>query len=627
MEISTDFRRKMILILIEALKESPSFCDISDSQLKEAVLNSEHQTFQQSKSKDEYIYHINEKLRKIKQSSIQRFDIQNEDRQPTQKINNGEEKLNIINGKLPPHVKVSQVYSQEAQRHASRKNEGFHLGFEGLQRPYLEKAQQNITFSGNHDLEPAGSPGQIINNGQSYLKTDPAKQFSGYAANQQGFGYQKMGYTQDNIGYEAMRNDFNSRQRASFINPQNKVYQQRVQTHNKQDFVSNESKDVNVYNKHEYMDESKSRCTVQEKQPGYGFVEPNCRKPGFYYQGSMEASQYAATPERNNSYGFYDSNDSNQRKMAYMFASTGGRYKTDMYSDKFNAPFIKRSDPSTTLSDLENDPRLVRNPSFRREPGVEDTERVRRSMHTVSTKAAFMPNVKSPGSHFEYSYGSNMQPSNRSYVGNINPTLLEQTEKCTQPAHPFDEKRSEELFRSFSEEFMKTNKPIASETEPKKQSFCDEETIGRTTSNQATFTMSNESIEPVENEIQLPEKLQAFLENNGLCLKEISNRNAWKQLFEQVYKKYLCVPTDASYSFSQTLQIQSEFIDYPFCDENDLKKYLRMIEIKDISPSLKHSKDDYLEFIDKAIRAFSEKVHDSAEFQCKDQVATENLKE
>ncbi|KAM0679726.1 hypothetical protein GINT2_002136 [Glugoides intestinalis] len=622
MEISTDFRRKMILILIKALKESSSFSDISDSQLKEAVLNSEHQTFQQSKSKEEYIYHINEKLRKIKQSSIQRFDIQNEDRPLAQKINTGEEKLNIINGKLPPHVKVSQVYTQEGQHPASRKNDTFHLGFEGQQRPYLEKAQQSSIFPGSHEMEPLESPGQ------SYLKAEAGKQFTGYAANQQGFGCQQIGYVHENMGYEAMRNDFNSRQRASYINQQPKGYQQRMPAHNKQEFVSNESKDVNLYNKPEYPENTKGRGKVQDKQPGYGFLEPTCRNPGFYYQGPMDTSQYPATAERNSAYGFYDGNDGNQRKMAYMFESAGGRYKTDMYSDKFNAPFIKRSDPSTTLGDLENDPRLVRNPSFRREAGQEDSERGRKNMHTVSTKAAIMSNVKSPGSHFEYSYGSNMQPSSRSYVGNINPTLLEQNDKCTQPAPPFDEKRSEELFRSFSEEFMKTNSHIGCETEQKKQTFCEEETISRVKSEQqGTFMITPEFLETGEEEIQLPEKLQVFLRNNGIFLKEVGNINEWKKLFEQVYKKHICAPKDAKYSFSHILEIQSEFPDYPICDENDLKKYLEVIEIKDIKPSLKHSKDDYLEFIDKAIKAFSEKVYDGPEFQCKDQLATENLKE
>jgi len=109
MDISTDFRRKMIIRLIEVLKESPSFCNISLAQLKEAVLNSEHQTFQQSKSKDEYIYYINEKLKKIKQSSPKSVFLQNNMPNTDQRHENNQK---IINGNIPPYVKVQQTYGQ-----------------------------------------------------------------------------------------------------------------------------------------------------------------------------------------------------------------------------------------------------------------------------------------------------------------------------------------------------------------------------------------------------------------------------------------------------------------------------------------------------------------------------------
>lgn len=78
MDIPIEFRRKMIITLIEALKESPSFCNIQLTQLKEAVLNSENQTYQQSKNREEYVYYINEKLRKIKNTPSQKFEFRSD---------------------------------------------------------------------------------------------------------------------------------------------------------------------------------------------------------------------------------------------------------------------------------------------------------------------------------------------------------------------------------------------------------------------------------------------------------------------------------------------------------------------------------------------------------------------
>ncbi|KAI4291987.1 hypothetical protein PAPHI01_1261 [Pancytospora philotis] len=74
MDVPTELRRKMIIALIDALRESPSFKNIQLSQLKEAVLNSENQTYMQSKNRDEYVYYIHEKLKKIQSTAAQRFE-------------------------------------------------------------------------------------------------------------------------------------------------------------------------------------------------------------------------------------------------------------------------------------------------------------------------------------------------------------------------------------------------------------------------------------------------------------------------------------------------------------------------------------------------------------------------
>lgn len=66
------------MTLLEALKESPSFANIQPAQLKEAVLNSESQTYQQAKSREEYVFFINEKLKKIRSASKQKFEFRSE---------------------------------------------------------------------------------------------------------------------------------------------------------------------------------------------------------------------------------------------------------------------------------------------------------------------------------------------------------------------------------------------------------------------------------------------------------------------------------------------------------------------------------------------------------------------
>ena len=64
----------MVMTLLDALKESPSFFNIGITQLQEAVLSSEEQTYRQATSRDEYVYFINEKIKKIKAVSKQKFE-------------------------------------------------------------------------------------------------------------------------------------------------------------------------------------------------------------------------------------------------------------------------------------------------------------------------------------------------------------------------------------------------------------------------------------------------------------------------------------------------------------------------------------------------------------------------
>ncbi|OQS54326.1 hypothetical protein EHP00_1031 [Ecytonucleospora hepatopenaei] len=70
MHVPTDFRKRMVIELIEALKDHPTFSNIQFTLIKEAVLNSEQQIYLSTKNKHEYAIAINKKIEQIKSSSI-----------------------------------------------------------------------------------------------------------------------------------------------------------------------------------------------------------------------------------------------------------------------------------------------------------------------------------------------------------------------------------------------------------------------------------------------------------------------------------------------------------------------------------------------------------------------------
>lgn len=77
MEITTDFRKRMIIKLVEVLKKTQRFANIQFSLLKNIILNSEQQIFQKSKNKHEYEITINKKIDYIKLSEYQFTNILN----------------------------------------------------------------------------------------------------------------------------------------------------------------------------------------------------------------------------------------------------------------------------------------------------------------------------------------------------------------------------------------------------------------------------------------------------------------------------------------------------------------------------------------------------------------------
>ncbi|ELA41577.1 uncharacterized protein VICG_01441 [Vittaforma corneae ATCC 50505] len=738
MDISRDLRRKMIMKLIEALKESPSFCNISDSHLNEAVLNSEHHTFQHSKSKDEYIAYINEKIRKIKQSTVSRAEPLDEERASDnmtvrQKNYYEDDRSKIINGNIPPYVKVSQMYSQEPLHQPnsnSRKLDSFSVGFDRQNRMYTSEKtlpQSNMAYT-SPDI-----PSEHFSRDSSYPFVD--QHYYASQGNAQVYGYSPNFYDQSACGGnytpQPQRNvsqnssaaysgyycsaSVNTKETASgcviggtdlYARPsfgEESVPQSGVRA----------AKPKDAKYSHVSCDQSKPTSRFLDKNTTVHFSnrgDPNVlsqstsqnnasqilynadQRP---FQNSVNvnnslsgAEQFGGNPPLNVSIslnGNQGSVNTGHQKMACMFVSSDGKFKTDLYSDKFNVPradlhfgkfsgpFVKRSSPATSLSDLENDPRLVRNPSYRSDSGHDVSSYVANVTNSGKSADKFKKytqsritdtntgTIRELNTAFEYSYGTQNCTSNRSFVGNINPELLNQSgktnvenelyqmksyQRISQPdngeqsrlfstaSKPFDDKKSEELFKSISEEFMKTSTNLPGSQkfvqapqvedhvlETPKQSqqsvkctvesnaclFSPIETI------QASDAESNLSLESSdEYDDQIPEKLQMFLDENQLILKEIGSDEEWRSLFDQAYQGLKMIGHALDLPFKAKLEIQNEFIEFPFCDESDLKEFLEFMEgKKSTSDHLKANKDDYLGYIDKAIEAFSEKQRQS----------------
>ncbi|ORD98416.1 hypothetical protein A0H76_2536 [Hepatospora eriocheir] len=70
MGIDTNFRKRKIIELIQALRESPTFCNVPLSIIKEAVLSSEQNIFNSSLNKNQYTSAILERLKRIKECGI-----------------------------------------------------------------------------------------------------------------------------------------------------------------------------------------------------------------------------------------------------------------------------------------------------------------------------------------------------------------------------------------------------------------------------------------------------------------------------------------------------------------------------------------------------------------------------
>lgn len=658
MDISRDFRRKVIMRLIEALKESPSFCNISDSQLNEAVLNSEHQTFQQSKTRDEYVAHINEKLRKIKQTSLSNFEMQNEERKgenrSTGLVNGYEGDRNqIINGNIPAQVKISQAYSHETSKQPGanpRKVETFPSGFG------MAYSSPNFSFE-----KPGYFPDKPQAFGDAFFGSQGGKAIHGYGANlyetrfpsqhrpslkSTGAGYseQKQAYG----CYSQFRSTDMKNQDQINGNPQLRHSSPPIETGknygtSEQTYPS-EAATTGRFLSDSYFQGNYDQGLFSPNDADHSYGNHNYGDPNFYavdqklFQGSFKEGQ----PHMGNSQSHVGNGQSHvgngQPKIPHLFTASNNKLKTEMHTKKFGSPFDKRGDPGTAFSDLEKDPRLVRNPSYRSDNSPYSNpaaKAVPPILNRPVTSTGFSKNINEP---FEYNYAAG-SPANRSFVGNVNPGLLEKAglehefpkvkarckvkESSQRPAEAFlptaclfDDKRSEELFKSFSEEFMKGT-AIVPKAQPSELEISESKANSEKPCIDPIFTAEQPSLESTndsqvsldEYDDQIPEKLQDFLNKNDLTLKEVKNEAEWKQLFDQVFQKFKELDGSISNELGlwPVLEMQKEFIEFPFCDETDLQEFSERMDRCKLPGFQSISKDDYLEYIDRAIEAFSEK--------------------
>lgn len=554
--VPTDLRRKIILKLIEALKDSQSFQNIDISQIKEAVLKSEHQTFEQSKNKDEYLYFINEKMKKIHQNSAQRFDkIEKFEFSGDSKEQNfeKEDKNKIINGNIPPHVKISQMYTQEQiPQHftnPSRKVESFAASFEQAKRT-LDPSIGYANYS-EHAMAK-----------NSYLKAEHVKAGNPYT-NFQPWDQQHVNYEKRNtVPYNQSPHQYNHLFNNPQIHPNNSVHSPNFQMNNRpyQPYQSA------VY-PGRIQSVSDEKITVGENE-ALGYSNSYIRKsPAMYQERSkievpdsrivkdsrctVNKNSYQDPSKQNNGFTGFS-------PFVYMQPHPGNIKNTDTRMSSFmnkgdnipgynNEKFIPR--PSPSRIDSSDCAIQVESERYKINSQNIDTISKSKDIHNHPYEAynrSAQPNYQKPSPHlygqneaigarkpanfgknsstFEYGYTSNKNTSsNKSFVGNINPNLIDsnmkgqsdkglpsfvssrQSSEQTVGVQPnvkqtgrnliFDEKKSEELFKSISEGFgfvSKRNKPDFTADSNSPKSSGDNEFEKRMPTTPSTFNSSSE---------------------------------------------------------------------------------------------------------------------------------------
>lgn len=539
--VPTDLRRKIILKLIEALKESQSFQNIDISQIKEAVLKSEHLTFEQSKNKDEYLYFINEKMKKIQQNSSQRFDKMEkfEFTGDNREINSAkkEDKSKIINGNIPPHVKISQMYSQEQlPQHyinPTRKVESFAASFEQAKR----NLDSNNNYIKYHDHQPPSNP---------YLNTEYMKPMNPYQNyqpwDQVPINYEKrnnLPYTQSPQQYNQ---NFNSQQPNQHIQHnigqspnfqyQNRNYpryqagpfQARFSGNSVEKANSTENETYNANysnhflrtspNQYQYQERAKIEQALPTQPDNRISKDPRITPKKMNYQDSSKQGNglagFSPFVHRQSYSNAMESNDS--RMASFMSKPETFEYgkaqcttqnspkKEESLDNSINLEAERYKSNHTNSQNIDIYPRAKEIPSHTfdilNRTIHQPYQRASPAMHSYneSFSAQKSSNLPKNVSNFEYGYSSNKSTSaNKSFVGNINPSLFDPALKTKKENSStifssstvdssqnlkqksknmlFDEKRSEELFKTIGEGFGLVGKRSKSDSIAEANSF------------------------------------------------------------------------------------------------------------------------------------------------------------
>lgn len=658
MTISTDFRRKMILKLIEALKESPAFTNLSLDQIKEAVLNSEHQTFQQSKSSDEYLFYINEKLKKIKQSSGGAVDSGSEQ----MSVETKDEKSKVASSGFSMQAKMPQMYSQESASTVAsvRKMNNFSSSFDNTKRQ-----QENSVPDQNFDGQPQktvflkaeyrNSPGYASYNSNSYEQKYQTNTSLGIDHDQNRSRYP------NNFDYmmkpEHMQSFTNARYQPQELRPESSnIYHQHSSAiyGNASQFTNDDShlpdsyydKRVSYQNSRNVPPHQPMTDTGSFKFEGFS-TRFNSDMHGVYpgaHQGQYNQDSRSVSTGQNSSYGakefishdnYLDKKIQNQVK-----GNISNQHYIDRNSElNYKSPSFSQS--STDYKSLNNDV-MARGSSTAGFPGQGVAPS---SLNTFTKKAV----------SYEYSYPKTSVPANnKSFIGNVNPSLYDHAMKKAETENsqsiprsfssfdnftepfttfnrntnysknqaPIDPKKSEELFRSFGTEFLKINKgqesskSISPETlinNPADNKRSDTSSSPKFISTQepATHTIFDNNLKDTKTSINIPAELQDYLNKKGLVLKQINNLNNWNMIFDSLYNKYKKISSDKiECQMMSDIETQRQHIDYQFLSEEDIQSYLKEIEKIENKTESSFDRTEYLKFIDKAIEAFSEKQNE-----------------
>lgn len=596
MNITTEFRRKMIIKLIEALRESPSFGAISLTQLKEAVLNSEHQTFQQARSMDEYVYYINEKLKKIRQASSQRFEFQS-DAKPNDDRSEQRRECEE-NGIADDYVKQT-CPQEQVSGNARKKFDAFAMD-PRIMSVGKKSANGADVFQGEHGMRVG--------------QRSPSAGFFGYADNpsvQQGhfgqcmFGSPRAQEYRPGCGSPRASKDFFGCSEEGM--PFKGEYSMRPGMARRSP-VSRGCPPYEGYSyQHAYGSSDARHCTDFAE---YSIRSGSMSSPGHRQDFGMSQGQrkdfrhgYCHSPHTSTGEVIY----SGYRGAEYMAYPTG----SPVMRDEGGSPGRDELHRMRNDAGIDGVPNIHTGlsgtmqqcgPRYKNGTGMSRGDG-RHGYSSVQSRQEFEAEMKSSGTAVckdrSSPPGRSQSPSNKSFVGNVNPSAMESGRQ--------DAVGSREAPKPSSS----SKEPSQSEKLPgdrRIQSFQSPDVSEISSFLESNIVLPFEPLkDSLDSGLEVPTSLQSFLQSNNLALKTVGDRESWCQLLDKALRKMNHTPITTSRhgEIRNLLTKQQEFLCHPFLDEYDIEEY---------SEYLSRGEIEHTHLIDRAIRAFAERRKREAGF-------------